>query len=243
MKPAEYQRMFEVEATHWWYAGMRQILGVLVDSVAADGPARPRILDAGCGTGLNLSELGDEAVGVDVSEEALRFCRTRGLTNTVRASVEALPFADGSFDRVFALDVLSHSGVGDDRLATRELARVLGPNGLLVVRVPALELLRRAHDEAVHTGRRYARRELVGLLQSAGLSVLRVTYCNSLLLPLLALRALSDRSRASPPGSDLAPLPHVVEAAFRRCLDVEARLLRHGDLPLGASLVALARKP
>ena len=75
----------------------------------------------------------------------------------------------------------------------RELVRVLRPGGVLLVRVPALRLLWGAHDEAVHSRHRYTAGELRRLLEAAGLVVIRSTYGNSLLFPMLATRRTLDR--------------------------------------------------
>ena len=155
----------------------------------------------------------------------------------------ALPFAERSFDGLVSFDVLYHAWVADDRAAMRELARVVRPGGLLLVRVPALKVLWGAHDEAVHSRHRYTMGELRALLEGAGLEVMRISYCNSILFPLLLVRRTLDRL-ASRHGSDVEFLPAPLEWLFRHFLLVEADLLRLGlTLPVGASLVALARKP
>jgi SAM-dependent methyltransferase len=243
MKSAEYVRMFEVEATHWWYAGMREILKTLLDSAPGGVREDARILDAGCGTGFNLSLLGEHAVGVDASEVALELCRQRGIANALRADIMRLPFPDASFERVISLDVLSDRGVVDDAAGLDELCRVLAPQGLLVLRLPALPFLRRRHDTAVETTRRYTRQRLRRMLEDAGVRPLRITYCNSLLLPVVALVALRDRTLPREPRSDLDPLPAILTSTFRACLRAEAHWLRRRDLPLGASVLALAQKP
>jgi len=244
MNVEEYARLAAIEERHWWYAGMRRITRALLGPAVAARGRRPRLLDVGCGTGLNVAEAGRwaDAVGVDVSDEALRFARARGIA-VARASIEALPFADATFDVVTSFDVLYHRAVGDDARAVRELARVLAPGGLLFVRTPALAALRRAHDDAVHGARRHSRGELRALLDGAGLRVERLSYCNTLLLPMIALRAAVDRTRPARQGSDLEELPAPVEALLGGALALEARLLRRVDLPLGASLIALASKP
>jgi SAM-dependent methyltransferase len=162
--------------------------------------------------------------------------------NVVRGSVLDLPLAQGSVDGVVSFDVLYHAWVTDDSRAVRELHRVLKTDGLLLVRVPALEILWGAHDEAVLSRHRYHRGELRALLERAGLRVLRISYCNSLLFPLLLLRRTLDRL-LSRHGSDVEFLPAPLEWAFRHLLLFEALLIRHGfDLPVGASLVALAQR-
>jgi SAM-dependent methyltransferase len=243
---AEYARMFEAEETQWWYVGMRAISGALLDgSAPPEGPGRQAlVLDAGCGSGNNLVHLAAHGrpIGVDLSPDALAFCRTRGVT-VARANLLGLPFAEGSFDLVTSFDVLYHAWVTDDRAALRELVRVLRPGGRLLLRVPALRLLWGAHDEAVHSRHRYTRGEVVCLLQDAGLEVVRASYCNSLLFPVLAARRTLDRISGRH-GSDVAFLPPPVETLFRTLLQAEARLIAWGaSLPIGASVAAVARKP
>jgi hypothetical protein len=132
--------------------------------------------------------------------------------------------------------------VTDDGTAVRELARVLAPGGLLLVRVPALKMLWGAHDEAVHSRHRYTASEVEALLRGAGLDVLERTYANTLLFPVLALRRTLDRLTGRH-GSDVSFMPAPVESAFLGLLRAEARMVRHVRLPIGASVLALARKP
>lgn len=239
--------MHAAEERQWWYAGMRAITDALL---AGQVPSRdregrlPRLLDAGCGTGHNLRHLRDRArvLGVDLSTEALRFCRQRQVP-AARASLLDLPLRNGSVEVVTSFDVLYHAWVTDDVQALRELVRVLAPGGLLLVRVPALQMLWGAHDEAVHSRHRYTAGELRTLFATAGLEVVRTTYCNSLLFPMLAVRRTLDRV-LSRHGSDVEFLPAPLEWLFLRLLRIEAFLVGLGvRLPIGASVCALGRKP
>lgn len=246
MKTPEYRRMFEAEESQWWYAGMRAIAFSVLDAALGDAPGETtrRFLDAGCGSGRNLVELDrrGRGVGVDLSAEALRLGRERGV-RAVRGALERLPFPDASFDAVTSFDVIYHRWVEDDAAAVAEMGRLLRPGGLLLVRVPALAALRGAHDEAVLTRHRYTRSELEALLSGAGLENLRSSYCNTLLLPLLALRRGLDRLSGRV-GSDVSFLPPPLERLFRALLGLEAAWLGRGHgLPLGASVLALARRP
>ena len=240
--------MLEAEEAQWWYVGQRAIAHAILepalDARPVPGGRRPRILDTGCGTGGNLVHLArlGRAVGVDLVAEATVGCRNRGVP-AVRGGVLALPFVDRSFDVVTSFDVIYHEWVSDDEAAVAEMARVLRPGGLLLVRVPALMVLWGAHDKAVLSRHRYTRRELAGLLESRGLEVVRSTYCNSFLFPLLLVRRTFDRllGRA---GSDVGFLPSPLEWGFRHTLLAEAALVRRGrSLPVGASALALARRP
>ena len=245
MKPAEYRRMYEAEEAQWWYAGQRAIAGALLEGALREPPTGGRrLLDAGCGTGFNLLALArlGVAVGIDVAPEALALCRERGV-RALRTSLLGLPFPSAVFDAVTSFDVLYHAWVTDDRAAVAEMARVVRPGGVLLVRVPALRALWGAHDVEVQSRHRYTRRELVTLLAGGGLRVERATYCNALLFPLLFARRTLDR-RLGREGSDVGFLPAPLEWAFRRALLVEAALVRRGfSFPIGASVLALARKP
>lgn len=239
MNREEYARMFEAEDRQWWYAGMRAIsLALLRPRLRA--PAR--ILDSGCGTGANLAALGafGTAFGIDVAPEAIAYSRQRG-ASVVRGSVLALPFRAAAFDLVTSFDVLYHRWVEDDRAAALELGRVLRPGGLLLVRVPALKLLWGAHDAAVHSRHRYSRTELLSLLDQAGFEILRTSYANFFLFPLLVVRRTLDRVLGRH-GSDVAFLPAPLEALFGGLLRLEAWIVGVAPLPIGASLFALARK-
>jgi SAM-dependent methyltransferase len=240
--------MFEAEEAQWWYVGQRAIAhAILEPALTAMGTSReagPRILDTGCGTGGNLVHLAPlgRVVGVDLVAEATAGCRKRGVP-AARGGVLALPFPDRSFDVVTSFDVIYHAWVPDDSAAVAEMARVIRPGGLLLVRVPALSVLWGAHDEAVQSRRRYTRPELIGLLEARGLEILRSTYCNSFLFPLLLVRRTLDRLLGRT-GSDVGFLPAPLEWSFRHLLLTEAALVRRGcSFPIGASVVALARRP
>ena len=243
MDKAQYAIMYRIEDTHWWYAGMRSITDALLRTCRADRRWGD-VLDAGCGTGGTLCRLPESArgVGIDFSPDALELCRERGLTRLARASVEHVPFADSSFDIVVSSDVVYHTGVSDDVAALREFCRVLRPGGIAVVRVPAYDWLRSAHDAAVHTRHRYTRTELRGKLAAAGFEVVRVTYANSLLFPLALVKRLLE-GRLIRASSELQSSSWLLQMLGSIALGIEARLVSRADLPWGLSVIDVGRKP
>ncbi len=231
--------MRAVEDRHWWYAGNRRIV---TDLLRACEPPLGRILDVGSGTGGNgalLSRFGS-VVGLEPSEDARRLARGRS-TVQVAGEAEYLPFRSGSFDLVTSFEVLYHAQVQDDIAALREMRRVLRPEGLLLLRLPALEWLRGPHDDAVETARRYTVAGLRAKLREADLWPIRLSYVNSLLLPAIALRRVWQRWRHDR-GDDLSRESWLERGCGRVALAVERRLLRRIDLPLGVSVLAIARK-
>ena len=234
-----YPRLYELEERHWWFRGRRAVIRALLER--GGGAARPRVLDAGCGTGRNLVELAPRSAsihGVDSAQEAVEFCRRRGLDGVLRAELDALPFADGAFDLLMATDVVEH--IDDDAAALRELRRVAAPDARLLLTVPAYQWLWSEHDDAHQHRRRYTRPQLVGRVRAAGWDPVVATYFNALLLgPIALARRLLPKGRAE---SDYDRTPGRLNAVLERPMRAEAQLIRRGAVfPAGVSIGLVAR--
>jgi SAM-dependent methyltransferase len=247
LEPEAYDEMYRQEASHWWYRGMRTITEKLLQPrLTRDGSLS--ILDAGCGTGGNLTALAPHGrvTGIDYSSLALSYAARHDHHGLARAGVEALPFRDDTFDLVTSFDVIVHSAVRDDVAALRELARITRPGGLVLIRVAALPALRGPHDTVVHGIRRYTSAELRDKMAQAQLKLIRLTYANSLLLaPILIARKLQDLAvrLGGRPSQDVAETPALLNTLLEGILGIEAFVIKHGyNLPLGVSLIALAAK-
>ena len=244
MNREEYEVMYQVEDRHWWYLGMERITRGLLDrAIGRNAPLR--ILDAGCGTGAVMGYLNDygAVTGFDFAVEALRFCRQRGRDQLTQASVLKMPYVDSAFDLVVSFDVICQRDVEDEQ-ALLELARVLKPGGRLLLRLPAYNWLRGKHDQATHVTHRYTRREIKSKLSRAGFTAERLSYANTFLFPIAALKRLSEPFFTKQQnGSDLTLNPGSMNGIFRAILGAEAPLVRSIGLPFGLTVVALARKP
>lgn len=238
MELAEYRRMHALEARHWWFRAKRRMVYSLLRFWA---PAGGRLLDVGCGTGMTLQELPSRyhGVGLDPAPEALALCRARGLTRLARGSATELPLADASVDAVLALDIVEH--IENDRQALSEVARVLRPDGVAVITVPAFPFLWSGHDEALYHKRRYTRATLERALADAGLSVRVGGFGQATIFPAAACVRLGRRwlarGKRERPGSDVREgAPWLDELAYR-VIGWEVPFVRRGWLPVGLSLV------
>lgn len=246
MNAAELDKMFEVEDTYWWFVARRRLVRDLLRRyLPPHGEDKLTLLDVGCGTGATLHTLSEfgHVIGLDRSLHALRYCQQRGQRLLARADATHLPIPTGSVTAVTALDLLEH--IEDDRAAAAELARVLRPGGVLVVTVPACPLLWSEHDEALDHLRRYRAAQLRRVLEGAGLHLERLSpLIASLLLPIGALRLaqrLLPREKTRPQTALIIP-PRWINSLLTRLLLLENHWLLRGNLPVGVSLFAVARK-
>ena len=237
MEPAEYALMDAAEDRMWWYRALHaRLLGGL-------SPIVGDVLDAGCGTGGFLAAVKARrpdlrAIGIEYAEQAALRARTKARTPVARGSVNALPFADNSFDAAVSADVLCHGAV-DPARALRELCRTLRPGGRLIVNMPAYMWMLSAHDRQVHNVRRQTAGETSAMLRQAGFGKIRARYWNSLLLPLMIVQRKVLATGES--ASDVAPFPPWVDAILHTTTDIERRL--PFALPFGGSVLAIAEKP
>jgi SAM-dependent methyltransferase len=233
------------EDRHFWFKGLRRHgRALLVKALAGRTPRL--IVDCGAGTGRNLdwlSALGP-AIGVELSPTALAYGRRRG-RRLVRGTVMALPFTDESADVATSFDVLYAFDAADGRRAVAEMWRILRPGGVAVFNVAALDILKGSYPTLIEERTRYTRRGLKALLTESGFEIDRLTFTNMSPFPFAFLvrffERLTGRDKTGS-AADLNVPPAPVNAAFNALLGLEAAWLRVGNLPVGSSLFAVARK-
>jgi SAM-dependent methyltransferase len=245
----EYHTMREVEDTYWWYQVLRT---EVINEVASRFPGGKtcKILDAGCGTGGMLQTFREarpdwQITGLDVSPIAVEYCQQRGFTDVIRGSVDEMPFPNASFDVLVSLDVLYHRQVFQNR-ALCEIARVLKPGGLVILNLPAFDILRGRHDIAIHGTRRYTVKRILELLGPIGFK-LETAFCWNawLFFPLLSWRLLTRWLK--PPSeretrSDLSTLPPKINAFLTAIGRLDFMVCRLLHLSFGTSVYSVGRK-
>jgi SAM-dependent methyltransferase len=237
MEPAEYALMDAAEDRMWWYRALHARLCDALEGTFG------RVLDAGCGTGGFLAVLRERRpdlirFGIEWDSTAAPRARAKSGAAIARGSVNALPFADNSFDAAVSADVLCHAAV-EPRAALAELKRVLRPGGLLVLSLPAYQWLLSAHDRQVHNVRRFTATAAAAVLRQSGFDRGRARYWNGLLLPLMIVqRKILARGDSM---SDVAPFPPWLDVTLHGMTEFERHL--PFPLPAGGSVLAIAEKP
>jgi SAM-dependent methyltransferase len=221
-----------------------------------------RVLDLGCGGGRHAFEVyrrGASVIAFDHDHGELR--QVGGMTAAMAEAGEAgpparacvacgdatsMPFADASFDRVIAAEVLEH--IPADQRAVAEIARVLKPGGLLAVTVPAWlpervcwRLSDSYHGKPGGHVRIYTRAELSAKLRRVGLAVGGHHHAHGLHSPYWWLKCAVG---VDDDGHPLVRAYHrllVWDIMKRPAATVTAERLLNPVL--GKSLVVYARKP
>ncbi len=107
--------------------------------------ARRRVLDLGCGNGLNLVYLARQGLapaGLDNAPSGLRLSQEWLAEEGLEAPLiladiyHPLPFQEAAFEAVLSTQVIHHARMAQVQAAAGELRRVVCPGGLLLVSVP-----------------------------------------------------------------------------------------------------------
>ncbi|MEZ4330708.1 MAG: class I SAM-dependent methyltransferase [Myxococcota bacterium] len=175
------------------------------------------LLDAGCGEGRHCfgsQSRGANVVGLDLDLPSMRMpgkvlrkqARAAGLFGAMlQGDAFALPFADGTFDRIICSEVMEH--VHDYRAAARELARVAKPGARIAVTIPTATsehlYLRLGDDYFESPGghiRIFRPRDLAEGLAAAGLRTTGCGFAHGFHTPYWVLRSVmhlpsADQSR------------------------------------------------
>jgi SAM-dependent methyltransferase len=235
----------EAEATHFWFRGFRQfVTGALADTLG--GRRNLRLVDCGCGTGYNLKLLEPYGAvfGFDLTKTGIERTQATGHP-VVRADVTSIPFASGAFDVATSFDVLQL--IEADEQAVREMARIVRPGGSVVLTLAGLELLRGDHSISWNEVRRYTPASARRLVERAGLRAERVTFMFASLFPIVAVTRVMQRLlrplRGIRDDADISVPPAPVNGALTALVTAEAALARRWRMPIGSSILVVARRP
>jgi|RhiMetdeSRZDD1v2_1073273.scaffolds.fasta_scaffold109567_1 SAM-dependent methyltransferase len=220
---------------YWWYRARADLLKAALQPYLGEPTL---VLDVGSADGPSISWMQGRGrrVALDMNPRGL----TPGVS--VCASVLALPFRDGAFDVVAAFDVIEHCE--PEKQAMTEMTRVLAPGGTMLLSTPAYQWAWTDHDVWAGHYRRYTRRQLISVVEAAGLDVVRSTYAFTSVFPFFVAERAVRRLRRRKPDvrPRLTHTPPLVEKVLMAGTAADRRLLRKHDLPFGSSIFVAAVK-
>ncbi len=228
----------------WWYRGLRTLVAQELARALRHRREIGPVLDAGCGTGGMLARLGASVagrptLGLEYDPVAAAMAHDKAGRPVASGSVNEMPLGDGTLAAYLSLDVLCHGGVDPER-ALKEARRCLRPGAIALFNLPAYGWMLSAHDRRVHNVRRFTRGQARALLAGHGFEILKATYWNTLLFPLMLLHRLTERDDAE---SDVRDFPRWLDALFSAALAVERAAIAAGvSLPFGGSLLVVAAR-
>jgi len=260
MKKIVYDLTYQQEEIYWWSKVRRKIIFDLIKKFSdiersesgvkmekrtkssSSFDSNKTILDIGCGTGFLLKKLQNfgKAYGVDCAQQALDYCRKRGLENVKKGNILDIPFSDNQFDIVLALDILEH--VGDDGRALREISRILKKNGIAVIFVPACQFLWGITDEISHHFRRYRQGALTDKIQKENFRILKASYFNTFLFMPIALVRLFLRLFKIKIESENKIEPKFLNPILHKIFWLESWLLKYLNFSFGVSILFVIQK-
>jgi SAM-dependent methyltransferase len=229
------------DRTHWWFRSKAAYVATAIRRTAAGAADPGWLVDVGAGAGGVTAMLGwrsDRVVVVEGNAALTAQAREAHGLAAVQGAVGRVPLVAGRADVVCLLDVIEH--VSDPVGALREAARLLAPDGRVVVNVPAHPWLWSAADEELGHLRRYTRRLLATELRQAGLEPVLVSHVFGWLVPPVWMRRrVSGRGQAEL-GLDVQSAP--IDRAAMVLTAVERIAVGRVSSPVGTSVLAVATR-
>lgn len=242
-RPGSYSGYYELGNSYFWIAAHCDFVMEFIRPLIGPkgGQKQIKMLDAGCGYGSLLSRLETYGltVGLDVTREACLFCQKEYGARVTQAALENSPFANNTFDFIFAIETLEH--IKDDVRALKELHRILKQKGILVITLPAFMCLWGYHDKKYGHVLRYTKSRLYKIAEQSGFTVKESHYFKFFLfLPLFVLRKI--KQIFTDEKDDFYKISPVINNLLHKLLNLEIYITRLFELPVGSNLFAILYK-
>lgn len=236
---------------HWWFKGRNRTILTLAKKYLTPGKDL-KILDIGCGPRSILQDSDSfsaaKIFGVDCSPEATRLYRMNGGSKISLCDIENLPFKSATFTGVLMLDVLEH--IDSEKDILREAIRVSKQGCIIFITVPAFKLLWGSHDIINRHKRRYTIRNLLQVLQSNELQLIKISYFNFLLFPIIfCIRAFNriilysfNKVESKLKSDFYFNKPGAINYILSKIFTLESKFILFLNFPLGSSIVCILKR-
>ena len=241
MHSSEYKNMFDNEQKYWWYVALHTLIFKTLIKYKIKSNAK--IIDAGCGTGGLLEFLTQKGFsnlqGFDYSIDAVDFCKKRGLDYCFKQDLNTWD-PDQKYDVIISNDVLYHKNILDDSKVLKSFKNALNQEGLLILNLPAFEILKRKHDIVVETKKRYTIKSLNASIKNIGLTKLFISYRLPLLFLFILITKFIENTTKKESKSDLDSISSFMNNLLLKMNVLENKLLLKGfKFPFGTSVFVI----
>lgn len=236
---------------HWWFKGRNRVILILAKKYLPPGKDL-KILDIGCGPRSILQDSDSfsaaKIFGVDCFLEVARLYRMNGGSNISLSDVKNLPFKSATFTGILMLDLLEH--IDSEKDVLREAIRVSKQGCIIFITVPAFKLLWGSHDIINRHKRRYVIRNLLQVLQSKELQLIKISYFNFLLFPIIfAIRVFNkiilyrfDKIGPKLESDFIFNKPGVINYILSKIFSLESKFILFLNFPFGSSIVCILKR-
>jgi SAM-dependent methyltransferase len=179
-----YIRQYNQNKNHWWFEGRKLILSTILKKYFNN---KIKILDYGCGVGINLGMLSKfgKVFYYDNSRLAINYVRKKYTNKKNLININKLYKYKKKFDLIVATDVIEH--IKNDKKEIIKISDLLKKDGYILITVPAFQSLYSSKDISLKHYRRYNKKNLHNLLNKY-FHEIKFTYFNSILfLPIAVL--------------------------------------------------------
>jgi len=235
---------------NFWYVQCRQdLINKLLKKHLAKkkiNKASTKVLDVGCGTGMNYKVLKNfgTVYNLDIDKIAIDVYKKKRIKNVFLGDAQNMKmFKANQFDVLCAIELIEH--LPRDYLFIREAYRVLKKGGFLLLTAPAFKSLWSEDDKLAHHYRRYNIKQLENLL-SKKFKINLLSYRYFFLFPFSVLIFMVTRFKRIFTGkskSSLAFTPRFLNSLLKDVMRLENTLIsKNIKLPFGVGIVALCEK-
>jgi len=251
MKESNFD-LYESFGDDFWYTKCRQDLieKILKKHVFASKRKATKknikILDVGCGIGMNYKALRSfgTVYNVDIDKKAVKICKKRGLKNVSIGDAQNLKkFKSKQFDLVTGIELVEH--LPKDSLFIKEASRVLKDKGHLIISAPAFKFLWSEDDELAYHYRRYSVKQIKALVQSKfDIRLLSFRYFFLFPFSLIIFFALKlKKILGGQSTNSLATTPKFFNSVLNSIMTFENTLISQNiKMPFGVGFVVLCQK-
>ena len=241
MTKEAHKLLIENNETHWWNVSKDKILLYLIKTLEL---RKDMIyLELGVGTGCFISKLEyPYKIGIDLYP----YKQNKGQFQLIQGNVNLMPIKDNCIDVIFSIDLLEH--IKEDKLLITNIISKLKKKGILVLLVPAFQILWSDLDVIGCHYRRYTKKQIYKLLNNSNFSynIIKSTYLNIFLFPLIVIirfvQNIIKRINNKYNTSCIKKPSRVINNILKWIFSSERYLLRYLNFPFGTSYLIILEK-